>query len=420
MDGRAWKTGLADRIECRAAWETNGPDGSAWFTRSDLGAEKGGGLVCATRVAHSFLADNRPVDEADGDVSTPTATTSQGVCTGISQTGDCATPQPSVDSGFQRVVSCWQRGTSGTIDGAGFVQSLRTAGLFASGSALGASKSSIYKAVSRTRDAGSDPGRQRRTVCLYGACRAFAFERMVGEIGNTRGVHPSGSSARQRFARTVSSCDEERDHAASCADFSWTAASHHSLAAGLQQPSSARVVGTENSCPVLSEKRTPLFRYSSASRIPCAIPNARSSKQWRDSLEREKAIYRRSFREAEHCIEAIASRRSCRLLHQHPDWAPARQRSRGDASSSLSAPQTQIQKTKSVTYVLSSNCYPCVVTVPHPDPLPFDKGRGRQSSEYRDRKSEHFDILRRREIRLSSTNVQRLILSFCPGAQTTG
>jgi len=121
--------------------------------------------------------------------------------------------QPCMDGGLQRLVSDPGWPTSGTFDGARFVQSVLAECVFVQESKLEICPASFPEAVSQ---AGISPGYshgQWFSLWHDWSGGAFAIERLVDEFGNSSRIHNAWAAGAERGTRTNASGLEGRDHA---------------------------------------------------------------------------------------------------------------------------------------------------------------------------------------------------------------
>src|ERR1017187_4782115 len=350
----------ADRTGLGAAHRTVAPPASG------LGRQEApSGVVPGLESASIALcAHDCPLGRATGFGAATSASSAQGWAGAASDADRRPTSQPSVDDRFQRVVSDGGRDTRRTVDRARSVQPLRFGGAVVGQPTVAASSGCDERAFPRKRDAGSDPGGQRRAICVQRAGGIVAFERVVDAAGGSGGVHAPGSSRGQRSARTVSSGAEAGDGPATGTHASGTTAPDDGVVGVLQPGAAARGVGTVSAREVLSEEWTALSAAPAARKISSGLDGATDSKQRRDSLERTTAIRRGGVRWTTCRVEATAPRGVGRVFHPFADRSSARCRCRSDAPDGVSASAARSSENQSVSDVLSSKCKRCVVTVP--------------------------------------------------------
>jgi hypothetical protein len=325
---------------------------------SELGCQEApGGVVPGVGSANIALCTyDRPLGGAIGLGAATSASSAQGG-SGTASDADCRSKsQSSVDGGLQRLVPDGRRDTCRTVDGARSVQPLRFGGTVVGRPTMAASSSCDERTFPRKRYAGSDPGGQRRALCVQRACRIVAFERVVDAVGDSSGVHTPGSSRGQRSARTVSSSAEAGDRPATGTHTSGTTAPDDGVVEVLQPGTTARGVGAVCAREVLSEEWPALSAVPAARKVSGGLDGATGSKQRRDSMARTTAICWGGVRWSAGRVEATSPRSVERVFHPFADRSPARCRCRSDAPHGVSASAARSSENQSVSHVLSSKC----------------------------------------------------------------
>ena len=342
----------ADRAGLGAAHRAVAPPAS------ELGRQEApGGIVPGMGSASIALcAHDCPLGGATGLGAATSASSAQGWAGVASDTDRRPTSQPSVDGGFQRVVSDGGRDARRTVDRARSVQPLRFGCAVVGRPTVAASSGCDERAVPQKRDAGSNPGGQRWALCVQRTCGIVAFERVVDAAGDSRGVHAPGSSRGQRSARTVSSGAEAGDCPATGMHTSGTTTPDDGVVEVLQPRATARGVGAVCAHEVLSEEWTALSAAPAARKVSGRLDGATDSKQRRDSMERTTAILWGGVRWPIGWVEATAPRGVGRVFHPFADRSPARCRCRSDAPDGVSASAARSSENQSVSHVLSSKC----------------------------------------------------------------
>src|SRR5207237_6423496 len=123
------------------------------------------------------------------------------------------TVQPGMDGGFQRLVSDAGWPTSGTVDGAGFVQSIFADGPDIEERELETSSTGFPETVWGAGISGCHSHGQWFALRNNGSGWAFAVERLVDSFGDSSRIHSAWASGAERSARANASGLEGRDDA---------------------------------------------------------------------------------------------------------------------------------------------------------------------------------------------------------------
>src|ERR1700677_9248 len=331
-----------------------------------LGPQENPGRVAAPLWASPRHGDDCPVVAAVAIGKPTTATTAQSLLArgAAADAGDRA--QPSLDGGLQGLVSHRQRTTSRTLDGARFVQPVSLGRTLAARPALAANQGRIYPAFQAVRVAPDYSDRQRRPIRLDRTGGIVAFERVVDGFGNRGGVYPAWTSRRQRSPRTDAPGVQSGDNQDRGRDASRPATPDHLLGQLLQPASSAPSAGSSGAGKLVRQQPPTHSQARTALAVSSSLGTAAGPQQWGNQVAGPKTICRRSVCQTPDRSQADKARRAWRLFRTHPDRTSPRQRPRGHAPGSLPIPERQIAKSQSVTYVLTSKCYPCPDTVPTP------------------------------------------------------
>jgi hypothetical protein len=367
-----WASSLARSLSATApdasptGWQVDQPDPAVAQGATALGAQENSGALSAAGLGAAQRTNHCPMVQAVGaDTATATAA-AQSLCAKASVPDRGAPAQSGLDGRFQGMVSRGQRGALRAVDGARPPQSLRVGCADAGHPAGRARQSRLYRALSTAGNAGGHPDRQRESFRIERPGRAFAFERLVAAVGDQCGVYPSGLSARQRCPRAVSWSDETGNRQASRPDAKGAAASDNDMVVALQSSAPARGAGTNGSGKVVPQEPAEVSQAPGTTQIWPGLSGATGSQQRRDPMVRSQAVYWRGIRGSESGTSLHPPGSSRGVFYQIARRAPARTGYGSHASGTLQAPSPQKQKVRSVTYVLSSKCHPCVVTVHSP------------------------------------------------------
>ena len=205
-----------------------------------------------------------------------------------------AVEQPCVDGRLQGVVSNagWPSGRP--VDGAGYVQPVCADDSVAGQSEREAGATGISEVVWKTWLSEDHPNGQWESVCIDGCSRAFAAERLVDSVGNTRGIHRAGASRTEWRARADASGIEGRNDATAFAPSTGTTTADETVGWRLQCNPSPRGIAAADadrslSCPAWA---------SAPFGVELSKPVVRASgqEQRADQMARAPAVDGRSVR----------------------------------------------------------------------------------------------------------------------------
>jgi hypothetical protein len=313
-------------------------DSAAAPTTLELGEPEAWSSVAqgTSTPSYSLCTDDRQVAEADETQSSRAPTFASGATTEAQRIDDFSSQQPRVDGGFQRLVSDSGWPAGGTVDGAGYVQSLCAGRPFAEGSELEASPPGLYATVPAKRVSPGYPHGQRWTLWIYRSRWAFATERLVDRLGDGSGIHSARASRTEWGARTDASGVEGRDDATRFASPASATTANGPLDQDLQRSPAARGIGAAAASGGLSSEA--LATAKCGLELPESLGGAPGEEQRADQMAREEAVCGRSVRWVSGGAQ-VDERRNLRGSFCRPvDWRAVGIRSRWDAPGQVCAP----------------------------------------------------------------------------------
>jgi len=272
-------------------WEMVETNSTAASAASELGKSQiespiGAGLC---RSKSSDGPDDRTLAQTNETQSPGSAALSAWATDELGKVDGGSWKQSRMDSGFQRMVSDARRPSSGTADGAGFVQPVFAEHPIASRSKVGASAANLSAIVQRIWLSPSDSRGQRQSLWIDRPGGAFALERLVEGHGNWGGIHCSRPSRTKRRTRANASNDEGGSNFVqpSCA-----ATPDGSMDVYLQPCSSSRRLEPAAPGGGISSAGTAIEERSIE--ISTAVGNTSGQEQWPDQMARTKTLCGRS------------------------------------------------------------------------------------------------------------------------------
>jgi len=226
--------------------------------------------------------------------------------------------QSGMDGGFQRLVSDSRWPTSGTVDGAGFVQSIFADSPHVEESELETSPAGFLAPVWTAGISGCHPHGQWISLRNDWSGGAFALERLVDGFGDSSRIHRPWASRAERSARANASGVEGGDDATLFESPASAATAYRPLGKNLQPDPSAPRVGRANATTGLSsetvasaEGAVELFQPLGCA--PCA-------KQWADQMARAQAFCGRGIHRLSSGAQKYGRREMCDLFCGSFDW----------------------------------------------------------------------------------------------------
>src|SRR5882762_3378350 len=288
----------------------------------------------------------------------------QGVLAAPSAVAPSPRAQPHLDGGFQRLVSHWQWPTCRTFDGARFVQSLRPDHPPAARPAVASGPSGVPTTVPPVWPAASHSHRQWQPVRFDRPGRVVAFECRLAGFGDRGGVDAAWAYRRQRRPRANAPSVQSGDDAPGGGHAPRPATSHYWLGQLLQPDSTASGTGPRTASAMVWPESPATDQPHGAVALSKHLAPATGAQQRPNQVAWAQAFYRRSLRASSPWSQPPQVQCPRGLFWPASDRAFARYRRRRHASGTLPPQDQPAAKTQSVTYVLSSICYPCPDTVP--------------------------------------------------------
>ena len=273
--------------------------------------------------------------------------------------------QSGMDGGLQGLVPNPRRTADRTVDSAGFVQSISFGDPAAARSAMVACTRSVYAVVPAFWFASGYPGGQRRPFWIQRSGGADAFECLVDGVGHPSGVYCAGSSRTEWCARTNAPGTQSRPGGSGFQHDASSTTANRSLGQLLQWSSSARSAGPANAGRMLPQGPTVPVDQPVAVELSQGLEGTQCPQQWADSMAGETSLCRRSLRRYESRIETCRDGQAHCVSGSRATGGVARIGCWWSSAFGL-RPQASDQRSKSVTYVLASLCYPCLCPVPSP------------------------------------------------------
>ena len=273
--------------------------------------------------------------------------------------------QSGMDGGLQGLVPNPRRTADRTVDRTGFVQSISFGGTAVARPAMVACARSVYTVVPAFWFASGYPGGQWRPVWIQRPGGADAFECLVDGVGHPSGVYCAGSSRTEWCARTNASGTQSRPGGSCLQHDASSTTANRSLGQWLQWSSSARSAGPANAGGMLPQRPTVPVDQPVAVELSQELEGTQRPQQWADSMAGETSLCRRSLRRYESRIETCRDGQARRVSGSRATGGVARIGCLWSPAFGL-RPQASDQRSKSVTYVLASLCYPCPCPVPTP------------------------------------------------------
>ncbi len=272
--------------------------------------------------------------------------------------------QSGMDGGLQGLVPNPRRTADRTVDRTGFVQSISFGGTAAARPAMVACARSVYTVVLAFWFASDYPGGQWRPVWIIQRPGGTdAFECLVDGVGHPSGVYCAGSSRTEWCARTNASGTQSRPGGSCLQHDASSTTANRSLGQWLQWSSSARSAGPANAGGMLPQRPTVSVDQPVAVELSQGLEGTQRPQQWADSMAGETSLCRRSLRRYESRIETCRDGQARRVSGSRATGGVARIGCLWSPAFGL-RPQASDQRSKSVTYVLASLCYPCPCPVP--------------------------------------------------------
>ena len=330
---------------------------------SPLGWQKDLGGPATPTSAHGLAQhiDHHPVDPATGvdpaAAERPARSTAALYWADHPPGGQCR-----LDGRFQRLVSHARQPARRAADGTRSVQPLCAGYLASAQPKRSLGSNCICAVVSPARFAASHARRQWSTVRWERTIGVESADGVVVGLGHSSRIHASSPTWRQRGPRANAWRAQSRNHAASGRQPFRAAAPNYSLGALLQSGATARGIGTEAPGGFLPEESAKISPTIAGLEVSANLSAASGALARLDQMARKIALYRSGLCWTDHWTQTFSARYLCCLLPFASDWRNARRRSWGPSSSPLSLGQGL--QSKSVTYVLSSKCHPCLDSVP--------------------------------------------------------
>ena len=201
--------------------------------------------------------------------------------------------QPGLDGGLQRLVSDSGRATSGTIDSAGFVQSIFAERPLAEKSELEASEAGLSGFVSGAGISASHAHGQWFSLWNDWSSWAFAIECLVDDVGDSSRIHKAWAPGAEWSARANASDTESRNDAPDFGPPASSTTADGPLGKNLQPNPTSRRVGAAASRPRLSSEAFAATEY--AVELFQRHGGTPGAKQRADQMARAQALCRRSI-----------------------------------------------------------------------------------------------------------------------------